>query len=50
MSAIGEKQSAIGRDQEALGKKMEAASHELEFKLGALVDEARAAGLAQPVK
>ena len=49
MSALGDKQSAIGREQEAIGAKMEAYAHELEPKLSALVDEARAAGLAQPV-
>jgi hypothetical protein len=47
MTEIGDRQSAIGREQQAIGKRMEAAAHELEDKLGALVDEARAAGLAQ---
>ena len=50
MEALGEKQSAIGREQEAIGTRMEAASRELEVKLSALLDEARAGGQAQPVK
>jgi hypothetical protein len=49
MSALGEKQEAIGRQQEAIGAKMEAVSAQLGPKLSAILDDARAAGLAQPV-
>ncbi|HEY2747026.1 MAG TPA: hypothetical protein VGL86_20525 [Polyangia bacterium] len=50
MEALGREQEAIGRDQEAIGARMEAAGRELDAKMAALVDEARAAGQAQPVK
>jgi len=41
--------SALGKKMGAQGKKIEAAAHEMERKMYALIDEARAAGLAQPV-
>jgi chromosome segregation ATPase len=50
MEALGDKMSALGEQQEAMGAKMEQAEHEMQVKLAALVDEARAANLAQPVK
>ena len=50
MEALGKQQEAIGKQQEAIGKRMEVAAREAGVKLYALVDEARAAGLAQPVK
>lgn len=50
MDALGDKMSALGEEQEALGAKMEQAEREMQVKLAALVDEARAANLAQPIK
>ena len=46
MEGLGKQQEGLGQQQEAIGKKMEAVAHELETKLGGLLDEARAAGLA----
>ncbi len=48
MEALGREQEAIGREQEAIGARMEAASRELDARVAALVDEARAGGQAQP--
>jgi uncharacterized protein YjbJ (UPF0337 family) len=50
MEALGKQQEALGKQQEAIGKRIEEAAREASAKLYALVDEARAAGLAQPVK
>ncbi|MGZ3426764.1 MAG: hypothetical protein ACXVCV_08960 [Polyangia bacterium] len=50
MEALGQAMSALGAQQEALGAKMEGAERELQVKLAALVDEARAANLAQPIE
>jgi bla regulator protein blaR1 len=50
MERLGELQSALGGKQEELGARMEQAAREMEARLAALVDEARAGGLAQPAK
>lgn len=53
MAPLGKQQGVMGRkmgEQEALGGRMTAAVHEMQVKLAALVDEARAAGLATEVK
>lgn len=50
MDALGVKMDDLGHEMDALGAKMDQAERELAIKLVALVDEARAANLAQPVK
>jgi bla regulator protein blaR1 len=47
--ANSRRMSELGRKMGALGKKIEAAAREMERRLYALVDEARAAGVAQPL-
>jgi hypothetical protein len=50
MDALGRQMDVLGRQMDALGARMEAAEREMKGKLSALVDEARAAGVASDVK
>jgi hypothetical protein len=49
MEALGKQMERVGKQMEQIGKQMERAAHVMEDKLGALFDEARAAGLARPI-
>jgi hypothetical protein len=50
MDALGKKMDQVGKQMEAIGKEIEAAAHVIEQKMGALVDEARASGLAKEAR
>jgi len=50
MDALGAKMEVLGKQMEALGTRMEAAEREMKGKLSALLDEARAAGVASELK
>lgn len=50
MEALGDKMKAFGKQQEALGARIKSAVGEMQTELSALLDEARAAGVASEVK
>ncbi|MCU1281918.1 MAG: Antirepressor regulating drug resistance protein [bacterium] len=50
MEALGGEMEALGKKQEALGARMETEAHALDGKMAALLAEARAANLAQPLE
>lgn len=48
MDALGRKMDQLGKQMEAIGKQIEDAAHAADQKIGGLIDEARANGLAKP--
>jgi len=47
MDALGKQMDQLGKQMEAIGKQIEAAAHVADQKIGAMIDEARANGLAK---
>jgi hypothetical protein len=50
MEALGRKMDETGKQMEAIGQEIERVAHVAEAKIGALIDDARASGLAKEAR